>query len=170
MPRFLKGLLKGMAWAVAAVVALVAVILLAVRLSDGPLGFGPLELLPSGEMRSGEWGPDELADWSFVHEVDTIELQSGGRTRKTWIVALDGRAYIPCGLGIGIPKRWHLAALEDPRAVVRIEGLRYRRSLQRVEDAELLPKLVDAVLEKYPPLPSRPGAESWFFRLDAPLS
>ena len=173
MWRFLTGLLKGLGWTAAALVALVALVagtLIAARLSDGPLDGPMIEMLPGGELRSGEWAPDAQADWSFVRDVDTIELQSGGRTRTTWVVALEGEAYIPCSLGIGIPKRWHLTALEDPRAVVRVDGRRYRRSLQRVEDPVLLGRLGEAVLTKYPPLPTRPGSETWFFRLDPPLS
>lgn len=166
MRRFLKGLLKGLGWTAAALVALVLGTLVAARFADGPF----FEMLPGGEMRSGEWAPDATADWSFARDVETIELQSGGRTRTTWIAVLDGLAYVPCSLGFPPGKRWHREALEDPRAVVRIDGRRYRRSLSRVEDPAIQRRLGEIVREKYPVLPPDSGAGAWFFRLDPPLT
>lgn len=143
----------------------IAVIAIASRFADGPL----VEMLPGGPLTSGEWVRDEPADWSFVADESTIEFESDGRSRKVWILTLDGRAYIPASLGFPPFKTWHERALEDPAAVVRIDGRRYARTLQKIDDPTLEARLGEQVRKKYGGPPTE-GAGAWFFRLDPPAA
>ena len=157
--KALRWILRGVG-VLAIVFALVAV---AVRFSDGPLGplaGGPLE---AGETVKG------LVDWSFVEDVDTIELQlvTPPRSRTVWVVLHDGAAYIPCGIpGFRLWKQWPHEALEDGRAVLRIDGRLYHGRLVRVEDTALHGTVAGIVAAKY-------GVDSefdtdtlWLFRFE----
>ncbi len=133
---------------------------LVARCSDGPIA-----LFPGGALTSGEWVEGPVTDWSFASGVPEIELQLAAQetSRTTWILVHDGRAYVPCSLGFPPGKTWHEDARRDGRAVLRIEGRRYRATLVKVDDeatAAALERVVDA---KYG---GGPGEAGWFFRID----
>jgi len=132
---------------------------------------GPIAMLPGGPFESGEWVEEDAIDWSFASDIEEIELQSGdpARSRTTWILVEDGEAYIPCSLSFPPGKSWHREALTDPDAVVRIEGRRYRRKLEKVEDPALQERLIEVARAKYPPPPGS-GGEVWFFHLAPPAT
>ncbi len=127
---------------------------------------GPVAILPGGPFTSGEWVEETDVDWSFAADVQEIELQSSERSRTTWVLVLDGAAYVPVSLSFPPGKSWHHEALEDPAAVVRVDGKRYRRTLVKVDDPELEARLEEVVLGKYTPPPSDAGV--WFFHLAPP--
>jgi len=131
---------------------------------------GPIAVFPGGPFESGEWVEDPEVDWSIVRDLREIEVESGvpRRSRTTWILLLDGDPYVPCSLGFPPFKRWHREALEDPNAVLRIEGRRYRRILRKVEDPALHGRLLDALRKKYGGGPLSDPTGVWFFRLDVP--
>lgn len=133
------------------------------RFADGPL----VEFLPGGPLTSGTWIEDAPTDWSFVASEQVVELESDGRSRKTWILMIDGNAYIPASLGFPPLKTWHERALVDPTAVVRIAGKRYPRRLVRIEDSNLKSQLGQQVRLKYGGAPAEESG-AWFFRLDPP--
>jgi hypothetical protein len=139
-------------------VALLALLVFGARFADGPLA-----ILPGGPLASGEWVDDPDVDWSFAAEVEEIELESAGRSRTTWILVHEGEAYVPCSLSFPPGKSWHREALEDPAAVVRVDGRRYPRRLEKVENEALEAQLRDIVLAMYTPPPGDGGA--WFFPL-----
>jgi hypothetical protein len=128
-----------------------------VRTLDGPLG-----PLPGGPLRGGELVAEPVADWSFAAAVPEIELQlaSQSTSRTTWVIVRDGRAYIPASVSIPPGKTWHLAALQDGRATLRIDGRRYPVTLAKVEDQRLVEAVSAVAAEKYP---SRPGGDVWLF-------
>lgn len=137
----------------------------AARFSDGPVA-----VLPGGPLTSGELVPGPVLDWSFARDVEEVELQLvvPPRSRTVWIV-VDGRdAYVPCGfLDVPLWKQWPHEALEDGRALVRIEGRRYEVTLRKVDDPALHRRLGSLAAEKY----ALGGAEAtpdalWFFRLE----
>lgn len=114
---------------ISSVLALGIVYALGVRFSDGPFG-----IIAGGPLKSGELIPTE-PDWVFAHDIPTIELQllSPPRSRTVWVIEHEGKIYVPCGyrntwLG-RLWKQWPLEAEKDPRAIVRIEGKRYERTL-----------------------------------------
>lgn len=156
----MKKLARVVAIVLGTAVALVVVLAIASRFADGPL----VELLPGGPLRSGDWVDLAPDDWGFVAEEQIVELESDGRSRKTWILTEGGRAYVPASLSFPPLKRWHVRALEEPDAVVRIRGRRHAVRLQRIEDPALEARLRDQVGRKYGGPPGGGGA--WFFRLD----
>jgi hypothetical protein len=111
------------------VLALGAAYAVGVRFSDGPFG-----IIAGGPLQSGELIASE-PDWLFAHDVPTIELQllSPSRSRTVWMIEHQGKIYVPCGyrntwLG-RLWKQWPLEVEKDPRAIVRIDGKRYERTL-----------------------------------------
>ena len=110
-------------------IAIAVVYAVVVRFSDGPFG-----IIAGGPLQSGELIQNE-PEWIFAHDVPTIELQlvSPPRSRTVWMIEHQGKIYVPCGyrntwLG-RLWKQWPLEVEEDPRAVVRIQGKLYERTL-----------------------------------------
>ena len=136
----------------------------AARFADG--GIGPF---PGGPLVAGRLIDAPVRDWSFVDPVREIQLQLvvPPRSRTTWILLHEGGAYIPCGLpNLRLWKKWPHEALEDGRALVRIEGKRYGVELVRINDDGLRRELARALETKYSV--DRQYAERvWFFKLDA---
>lgn len=163
-------ILRWLAIVVAVLVAIPVVLSVVARFSDGPIAVfagGPLEAGPLVE------GPEP--DWSQVADVDTVELQleSPPRSRTTWIVEYEGKIYIPCGYldsTVGrLWKKWPYEAVRDGRALVRIDGKRYRRTLVRILEPELFAAVAAKVAEKYD-VPLGDGASPdegglWIFEL-----
>ena len=115
-------------------VALLVVGGVAVRFHDGPLA-----LVAGSPLDAGEMLPSAGVDWSFIPEIQEIELQllEPPRSRTVWIV--------------------------------RIAGTRYPFRLTRVKDPESYRKVSARISEKYglgsgvDPDPQG----TWFFKLTA---
>jgi hypothetical protein len=151
--------LRWLGFFVAALIALVGAVVLAARLSDGPMG-----MLAGGPLVAGELVTGAEPDWSFAKDTTTIEFQllEPPRSRTTWILVHDGKAYIPCGYmnsTIGrLWKQWPAEAEKDGRAVIRVDGRRYDRRLVRVkDDAALIAALTAEISRKYG-VPATPQA------------
>jgi hypothetical protein len=147
-----------------ALFALIVMVFFGARLHDGPLG-----PIPGGPLEAGELVSEPVADWSFVKDVEEIELQleSQQRSRITWIFFLDGKAYVPATLDFPPGKTWHKDAADDGRATLRIEGKRYPVTLTKLDDAvaQQMGEAARAELaRKYGELPqSESGA--WIFEV-----
>ncbi len=169
------------------IVLLVAAVLVAQRVSDGPMG-----PLAGGPLRAGELVAEPDVDWSsFPGGEIELQLVEPPGSRVTGAFVHEGQLYVPCDLGFiwrRVPntrfrwilaaiyrlKRWHEDALVDGRVVLRIAGKRYERQAVRVTDPELLVTL-RSTLEKRadeffspPGLLDEPGDPEaiWFFRID----
>lgn len=149
--------------------ALGFVLLLAIgiaRFQDGPMGF-----FPGGPLEAGELGtvPD---DWAFVDEIETIEMQleEPPRSRTTWVIHHDGSAYIPCGIPhFRLWKQWPHQALENDRAIVRIDGTLYPVRLTKLDQATApadFEAVATGVSEKYGTPKIEDPDQLWIFRLD----
>jgi len=138
-------------------VVLVALLAAAARYHDGPLG-----PLPGGPLASGELVTTPVADWSFAANVPEIALQleSQSKSRTTWILVNDGKAYIPAATEYPPGKTWHRVARVDGRATIRVDGKRYPVLLTKVEDPAVLDAVRAVAEKKYP---KRPGGEAWLF-------
>jgi hypothetical protein len=163
----MRRLLRVLFFVLLAAIAGVVAVGIAARLSDGPLG-----PFPGGPLRAGELAPWP-DDWSAVTDVQEVEVQllRPPRSRITWILVHEGVAYIPCGfLRTPLFKRWPHEALEDGRAVVRIQGRRYEGRLVRSDDADLRAKLDALAAAKYNLPASGPSdpADVWYFRFEPP--
>jgi hypothetical protein len=142
---------------VAFVALVVALAFVGARFHDGP--FGPI---PGGPLASGEIVTRPVDDWSFATDVPEIELQLAAQTRSrtTWIVVHEGRAYVPASTQFPPGKTWHRTALEDGRATLRIAGKRYPVTLAKLEDPARVAAVRAVGLKKYP---NRPEGDAWVF-------
>lgn len=171
---------------VTALVGVVAIVITQ-RVSDGPI-----EFLQGGPFRTGERVDTPVTDWSFgVGKRTEFELVGFGTSRTAGYIIHDGIAYMTCDLGymwnrfvggqrlilqlIYLFKHWHLDAVEDGRALLRIDGKIYKANFVKVEDPELnavlraeledLAREYVAPAELGPP-PTEGPRDVWFFRMD----
>lgn len=160
-------------------VALLAVAILglagAARLSDGPIA-----LFAGGPFTSGERATGPEPDWSFVRDVREVEFQlvDPPRSRTTWILDHDGKAYIPCGYMTTwwgkLWKRWPHEVAKDPRVILRVGDKLYDRRLVRVTGGPEVKPLLDQLGAKYlggreVPLEAVTSGSLWLYEL-APRS
>ena len=117
---------------------------------------GPSAFFGGGPLIAGELVTGPELDWSFLGDVGTIELQllDPPRSRLIWVADYDGKIYVVSGyMGNAIGrlwKRWPVQAERDGRAVVRIEGKRYERTLVRIRSgAEVLEGVSAELGRKY---------------------
>ena len=136
-------------------------------LSDGSDFVFSGGVLVSGELHTG---PEP--DWSFTNDVTLIELQlvDPPRTRTIWVGEHDGKLYVFSAymrsLVGRVWKAWPYQAEQDGRAVLRIDGKRYERQLQRIESGPVLDGITASIAEKYSYNISREIVESgdvWLF-------
>jgi hypothetical protein len=136
---------------------------------------GPSIIFPGGELVSGELYLGPEPDWSFTDDVGTVHLQLDDplSSRLIWIEESDGKIYITSdymGTWLGrLWKKWAVQAHEgDGLAVVRINGVRYERKLERVFYSPLLDGVIEKKIAKYRSRITREAIESgetWVFEL-----
>ena len=171
----MKTLLRVVAGTVALLVLLVAGLLVGARFADGPLA-----IVAGGPFKSGQLVTGAEPDWSFVRDVQEVEFQllEPARSRTTWILDHDGKAYIPSGYMTTwwgrIWKRWPHEAEKDPRILLRIGDELYERELVRVEDGPVVAPLLEELSRKYAggaeiPLEAVTSGYLWLYEL-APRS
>jgi len=147
----------------ASLVAIVLLVVLVRRFSDGPLG-----PLPGGRL-SGELA--EALTIQLDHPTGgLIELQvnpESPRSLTVWGLPHRDELYVPSVFAER--KSWPSEVLEDPRVIVRWKGKLYPRRAVRVRDAELLADLHQAIAAANTnSSPDRLAAPStWYFRLGA---
>jgi len=162
-----RALLRVLSYLLLGVVLLGAVASIAARFHDGPLA-----MLPGGPLETGALVSARGVDWSFLAEVDEVELQlvEPPRSRTVWIVLHEESPVVPCGfLDWPLFKQWPYEAVEDGRAILRVRGVRYEVELERIEDPVTRLAVARRVAEKYSlPLPDDEPpdpAVAWFFRV-----
>lgn len=157
------GILRILVRSVAVLVILGVALYYGARLHDGPLA-----MIPGGPLVAGDFVETSTSDWTFATDLSEIELQleSQSVSRTTWILVRNGSAYIPCSLSFPPGKNWYEEAQRDGRAVLRIEGRRYRVLLTRDDDPTLAGFARPEVERKYgAPPPTDAGV--LFFRLSS---
>lgn len=134
----------------------------------------PSAFFGGGPLVDGELVTGPEPDWSFVGDVALADLQlvDPPRSRVVFIADHDGKLYVVSGymgsfLG-RLWKRWPAQAERDGRAVVRIEGKRYERTLVRIRSGADVIEGVSAELgRKYGG--GDPGSiesgDTWLFEL-----
>lgn len=166
--RFLKGL--GMA--LGAVVVLALLVVIGARFGDGPTA-----IIPGGPLESGALHTGPEPDWTFARDLQEMEFQlvEPPVSRTIWLQVVDGKLYLVSGYMntfVGkLWKHWPAQAVEDPRAIIRIDGKRYERKLVRLgAEHPALPGIVSEIARKYgAPLDPAQAAETakngdaWFF-------
>jgi len=146
----MRSVLRIMGALLALLLVAIAVLLVGARFADGPIAIIAGGPFTSGELRSG---PEP--DWSFVHDVREVEFQilEPARSRTTWILAHEGKAYIPCGYMTTwwgkLWKQWPHEAEKDPRILLRIGDALYERKLVRIQEGPLVAPLLAELSRKY---------------------
>ena len=154
---------------------LIGILVVAARFSDGPLA-----LIAGGPFTSGELVTGPEPDWSFVRDVQEVEFQllEPARSRTTWILYHEGKAYIPSGYMTTwwgkLWKQWPHEAEKDPRILLRIGDKLYERKLVRIQDGPAVAPLLAELSRKYAngmeiPLEAVTSGYLWLFEL-APRS
>lgn len=182
------GWLKYLAVGLAALIAVATMaILITQRVSDGPI-----EFLQGGPFKTGVRVDEPVTDWTFgLDKTVEFELVGFGTSRTAGYIIHDGVAYMTCDLGfmwnrlegrqrtilrlIYLFKHWHEDAVQDGRALLRIDGKIYKANFVKVDDPELeaalRAQLEDLAREyfttvKLGPPPAEPPNDIWFFRMD----
>jgi len=145
------GILKRVLGGFALVLVLaISGLLVGARFSDGPLA-----IIAGGPFTSGQRITDPVLDWSFVHDTQEVEFQllEPARSRTTWIIEHDGKAYIPSGYMTTwwgkLWKKWPHEAEKDGRILLRVDGKLYERRLVRIDSGPLLAPLAAELGRKY---------------------
>ena len=150
-------------------------LLVGARFADGPIA-----IIAGGPFTSGELVTGSEPDWSFVRDVQEVEFQllDPPRSRTTWILDHEGKAYIPCGYMTTwwgrIWKKWPFEAEKDPRIILRIGDALYERRLVRIRDGAVVAPLLLELGRKYAggreiPLEAVTTGNLWLYEL-APRS
>lgn len=133
-PALIRRVLIGLGILILIPVVAIGTLAIASRGADPPSAFFGGGPLVDGELVTG---PEP--DWSFVSDIALVDLQlvDPPRSRVMFIADHDGKLYVVSGymgsfLG-RLWKRWPVQAERDGRAVVRIEGKRYERTLVRIQ-------------------------------------
>lgn len=122
----------------------------AARFADGPIA-----VFAGGPFTSGELVSGPEPDWSFVRNVREVEFQllDPPRSRTTWILDHDGKAYIPSGYMTTwwgrLWKRWPHEAERDGRILLRIGDRIYERRLVRIGEGPVADALRAELGRKY---------------------
>ena len=138
MKDLLKSTLVRKALMVVGILILIPVVAIGTLAVVSGSADGPSAFFGGGPLVAGELVTGPEPDWSFVRDIRTIELQllDPPRSRVVWIADYDGKPYVVSGYmssTVGqLWKRWPAQAERDGRAVIRIEGKRYERTLVRI--------------------------------------
>lgn len=126
------------------VLILIPIVAIGTLLVTSGYSDGASRVFGGGELVSGELVTGREPDWSFAHDLPTIELQllNPPRSRVMWIVEHEGKPYVVSAYmnsTIGrLWKRWPVQAERDGRAIVRIAGKRYERTLKRIKTGAMV--------------------------------
>lgn len=136
---------------------------------------GPSILFPGGELVAGELHAGPEPDWSFTRQIPTVELQlyAPVSSRLIWIIEDDGKIYIASGyMRSALGRLWKHWAVQadsgDGQALVRVNGVRYERTLRRINEGAALDGIAAAMRGKYGVPASRQDIEAgntWIFQL-----
>lgn len=154
----------------ALVFAFVSFVLLA-RFGDGPTA-----IVPGGPLEAGDLYTGPEPDWTFARDYAEMEFQlvEPPVSRTIWLQVVDGKLYVLSGYmnsTIGkLWKHWPMQAESDARAVIRIDGKRYERTLVRLGPDHPALEAISAEVQRKYGAPLRPEAaatgDAWFFALE----
>ena len=146
----MRSVLRVLAGVLALLLVAIGILLVSARFADGPVA-----IVAGGPFTSGELQRGPEPDWSFVRDVREVEFQllEPARSRTTWILDHEGKAYIPCGYMTTwwgrLWKQWPHEAEKDPRILLRIGDALYERKLLRIQEGPLVAPLLAELSRKY---------------------
>jgi hypothetical protein len=167
----MKSLLRVVIGLLVLVLVAIGGLLIGARFADGPIA-----IIPGGRFTSGELVSGPEPDWSFVRDVREVEFQllDPPRSRTTWILDHEGKAYIPCGYMTSwwgkLWKQWPLEAEKDSRIVLRIGDALYERRLVRIQEGPSVAPLLAELSRKYVggreiPMEAVTSGSLWLYQL-----
>jgi hypothetical protein len=170
-----RSLVRVVGGLLALLLVVVGALLVGARFADGPIA-----IVAGGPFTSGALVRGAEPDWSFVRDVREVEFQllDPARSRTTWILHHDGKAYIPCGYMTSwwgrLWKQWPLEAEKDPRILLRIGDDLYERRLVRIREGPSVAPLLEQLSRKYAggreiPIETVTSGSLWLYEL-APRS
>lgn len=115
----------------------------------------PSRYFGGGALAYGEMHTGPEPDWTFVRDMPTIELQlvNPERSRITWILESGGKPYVVSGymgsMAGKLWKHWPMQAERDGRAVIRVNGKRYERTLKRIKTGPEVEGVASELKRKY---------------------
>lgn len=117
---------------------------------------GPSILFPGGEMTTGRLHTGPEPDWSFTDDIRVVDLQLNDpmASRLIYVLESDGRLFIISGymttmLG-RLWKDWAFEADEgNNQGVLRVDGVRYPRTLVRIKEGDILDGVAAKLITKY---------------------
>jgi hypothetical protein len=116
---------------------------------------GPIAIIAGGPFTTGDLYVGPEPNWEFLRDQREVQFQllDPPRSRTTWVVEHEGRAYIPSGYmktPVGrIWKQWPHEALEDGRALLRVDGQIYEIQLVRLKEGPAVLPVLQKVSRKY---------------------
>lgn len=128
---------------------LVAIGLLGLRFSDGPIG-----ILSGGKFTSGDLQAT-ASDFSMLEGLDTVEFQTmdPATSRTIWLVVFETRLFLVSGYmntSFGkLWKQWPSYLERDDSILIRADGRLYPQRLERLLDAPEIPAVMGRFAEKY---------------------
>ena len=105
----------------------------------------------TGDLQAGGDEPD----WRFLKDYPIVQFQllDPPRSRTTFIMQTGGRIFIPSGYmnsTMGkIWKHWPMEAEKDVRAILRVDGKLYARTMVRIQEGEILDDVLAELSRKY---------------------
>ena len=167
----MKSVLRVTGILLSSIVVVMTALVIGARCADGPLA-----IIAGGPFERGQLVGGPEPDWSFVHDVREVEFQllEPPRSRTTWILDHEGKAYIPSGYMTTwwgkLWKRWPHVAEKDPRILLRIGDKLYERKLVRIQDGPAVAPLLAELSRKYAggreiPMEAVTSGYLWLFEL-----
>lgn len=171
----MKTILRILGGLLALLIVVIGVLAVGARFHDGPIA-----IIAGGPFTSGELVSGPEPDWSFVRDVREVQFQllQPARSRTTWIVVHEGKAYIPSGYMTTwwgkLWKQWPHEVEKDPRILLRIGDKLYERRLVRIQEGPVVAPLLAELGRKYLdgreiPMEAVTSGYLWLFEL-APRS
>lgn len=153
---------------------LILVVLIGATVVMARFGDGPIAIIPGGPLVAGPLDEGPEPDWTFARDIPEMEFQlvEPPRSRVIWLLVHDKHLYAVSGYmnsAVGkLWKKWPMEAEKDPRAVIRIDGKRYERTLVRLHDPAVIEPLAAEASRKYGvPLTADAAAsgDAWFYEM-----
>ena len=145
----MKSFINKLGFGVMGILAVLALFLLAMRFTDGPIAVFTGGPFTSGTTRDA---PD---DWSYLKERDLIEFQtmSPARSRVVWLAVHDSRLFIVSGYMNTRPgaiwKQWPHYIPDDDRIILRIDDNLYEQRLKRFVEVPEVQPVLNELSRKY---------------------
>lgn len=147
--NLIKRIAKGFLAVLASIIFIIWTFTFGASYHDGPVAILPGSAFTSGEFVSGH------PDWSFVRNMQEVEFQTMNpvSSRTSYVMVHNNRIFIPSGYMTTwwgkIWKQWPKQVLEDDRAILRIDGKIYNRTMARITDDPVLEGVMKELARKY---------------------